>query len=193
MRKSPAEGFDAECTTRINTPFDVWRSIASGEIAGDEALMKHLYSVEGDFDLMMHWDEYFGLATSSGANTGESESGVSRSANDKGADGGKNASEPKTNMLLLLIPWIVFWIAAAIDSFWGSLISVAVCVLLPVLMHRTKATLYDQISGLGVGACSVALLAGASPAPDNPDVVLLVRGDVDGYLLCESAVNRALL
>ena len=25
------------------------------EIAGDEALMKHLYSVEGDFDLMMHW------------------------------------------------------------------------------------------------------------------------------------------
>lgn len=164
VEEEPAEGFDAECTTRINTPFDVWRSIASGEIAGDEALMKHLYSVEGDFDLMMHWDEYFGLATSSGANTGESESGVSRSANDKGADGGKNASEPKTNMLLLLIPWIVFWIAAAIDSFWGSLISVAVCVLLPVLMHRTKATLYDQISGLGVGACSVALLAGASPA-----------------------------
>ena len=66
-------------------------------------------------------------------------------------------------MLLLLIPWIVFWVVASIDGFWGSLISVTVCVLLPVLMHRTKATLYDQISGLGVGACSVALLAGASP------------------------------
>lgn len=76
---------------------------------------------------------------------------------------GKSASEPKSNMLLLLIPWIVFWVVASIDGFWGSLVSVAVCVLLPVLMHRTKATLYDQISGLGVGACSVALLAGASP------------------------------
>ena len=76
---------------------------------------------------------------------------------------GKSASESKTNMLLLLIPWIVFWVVASIDGFWGSLISVTVCVLLPVLMHRTKATLYDQISGLGVGACSVALLAGASP------------------------------
>lgn len=164
VEEEPAEGFDAECTTRINTPFDVWRSIASGEIAGDEALMKHLYSVEGDFDLMMHWDEYFGLATSSGANTGESESGVSRDMNGKGEGGGKKASEPKTNMLLLLIPWIVFWVVAAIDNFWGSLISMAVCVLLPVLMHRTKVTLYDQISALAVGACSIALLTGASPA-----------------------------
>ena len=163
VEEEPAEGFGEECTTRINTPFRVWRSIANGEIAGDEALMKHLYSVEGDFDLMMHWDEYFGAATSSGANTGESESGVRRDANGKGEGGGKNASEPKTNMLLLLIPWIVFWIVAAIDSFWGSLIGVAVCVLLPVLMRRTKATLYDQISALAVGACSIALLTGASP------------------------------
>ena len=163
VEEEPAEGFGAECTTRINTPFSVWRSIANGEIAGDEALMKHLYSVEGNFDLMMHWDEYFGAATSSGVNAGESESGVRRDANGKGEGGGKNASEPKTNMLLLLIPWIVFWVVAAIDNFWGSLISVAVCVLLPVLMRRTKATLYDQVSALAVGACSIALLTGASP------------------------------
>lgn len=163
VEEEPAGGFDGECTTRINTPFSVWRSIANGEIAGDEALMKHLYSVEGNFDLMMHWDEYFGAATSSGVNAGESESGVSRDANGKGEGGGKSASEPKTNMLLLLIPWIVFWVVAAIDNFWGSLISVAVCVLLPVLMRRTKATLYDQVSALAVGACSIALLTGASP------------------------------
>lgn len=54
----PEDGFADGFTTRINTPFDVWRSIASGEIAGDEALMKHLYSVDGDFDLMMHWDDF---------------------------------------------------------------------------------------------------------------------------------------
>lgn len=155
----PEDGFADGFTARINTPFDVWRSIASGEIAGDEALMKHLYSVEGDFDLMMHWDDFFGAASSAGANKSDALEGVN--SGDEGND--KSASEPKTNMLLLLIPWIVFWVVASIDGFWGSLISVTVCVLLPVLMHRTKATLYDQVSGLGVGACSVALLAGASP------------------------------
>lgn len=159
----PEDGFADSFTTRINTPFDVWRSIASGEIAGDEALMKHLYSVEGDFDLMMHWDDFFGAASSAGAGAGGDNPNVIEGVNGQGEGNSKSASEPKTNMLLLLIPWIAFWVVASIDGFWGSLVSVAVCVLLPVLMHRTKATLYDQVSGLGVGACSVALLAGASP------------------------------
>lgn len=159
----PEDGFVGGFTTRINTPFDVWRSIASGEIAGDEALMKHLYSVEGDFDLMMHWDDYFGAASSACAGAGGNVPDALEGVNSRDGGNGKSASESKTNMLLLLIPWIVFWVVASIDGFWGSLISVTVCVLLPVLMHRTKATLYDQISGLGVGACSVALLAGASP------------------------------
>ena len=162
VEEKPAKGFASDCTTQINTPLSVWRSIASGEIAGDEALMRHLYSVEGDFDLMMHWDEYFGAANAGAA--GSAGGATAR---------GKNEAEPKTNMMLLLIPWIVFWIAASIDSFWGSLASVAVCVLLPVLMHRTKATFYDQISGLGVGACSVALLAGALPILVIPASYLL--------------------
>lgn len=156
VEEKPAEGFTTNCTTQINTPLSVWRSIAAGEIAGDEALMKHMYSVEGDFDLMMHWDKYFGAARGS-AGSGN----ASASANETSTT--KSADEPKTNMLLLLIPWIVFWVAASIDSFWGSLLSMATCVLLPVLMHQTKATRYDQISNLGVGACSIALLAGASP------------------------------
>ena len=156
VEEEPTGGFATNCTTQINTPLSVWRSIAAGEIAGDEALIKHMYSVEGDFDLMMHWDEYFGAA-SLDAGSGN----ASASANETSTT--KSADEPKTNMLLLLIPWIVFWVAASIDSFWGSLLSMAICVLLPVLMYRTKATRYDQISSLGVGACSIALLAGASP------------------------------
>lgn len=156
VEEKPTGGFATNCTTQINTPLSVWRSIAAGEIAGDEALMKHMYSVEGNFDLMMHWDEYFGAA-SAGADVGN----ASASANETSTT--KSADEPKTNMLMLLIPWIVFWVAASIDSFWGSLLSMAICVLLPVLMCRTKATRYDQISSLGVGACSIALLAGASP------------------------------
>ena len=156
VEEEPIGGFTTNCTTQINTPLSVWRSIAAGEIAGDEALMKHMYSVEGNFDLMMHWDEYFGAA-SLGAGNGN----TSASANETSTT--KSEDEPKTNMLLLLIPWIVFWVAASIDSFWGSLLSMTICVLLPVLMYRTEATRYDQISSLGVGTCSVALLAGASP------------------------------
>lgn len=156
VEEEPAGGFTANCTTQINTPLSVWRSIAAGEIAGDEALMKHMYSVEGDFNLMMHWDEYFGAA-SLGAGNGNASANANETSTTKSVD------EPKTNMLLLLIPWIVFWVAASIDSFWGSLLSMAICVLLPVLMCQTKATRYDQISNLGVSACSIALLAGASP------------------------------
>ena len=156
VEEEPTGGFATNCTTQINTPLSVWRSIAAGEIAGDEALMKHMYSVEGNFDLMMHWDEYFGAAS-----VGAGNDNTSASANETSTT--KSEDEPKTNMLLLLIPWIVFWVAASIDSFWGSLLSMTICVLLPVLMYRTEATRYDQISSLGVGACSVALLAGASP------------------------------
>lgn len=171
LETEPSEGFSSDFTTRINTPLSVWRSIASGEIAGDEALMKHLYSVEGDFDLMMHWDDYFGAA--SGADVGEKDVGETGAVAGGGTAAGANASEPKTNMLLLLTPWIVFWVAAAIDGFWGSLVSIAVCVLLPVLMRRTKATAYDQISALIVAACSIALLVGASPALVIPVSYLL--------------------
>ena len=171
LETEPAEGFSAGFTTRINTPLSVWRSIASGEIAGDEALMEHLYSVEGDFDLMIHWDDYFGAA--SGADVGETDAGESGAVVDGGPAAGSKANKPKTNMLLLLTPWIVFWIAAAIDGFWGSLVSIGVCVLLPVLMRRTKATAYDQVSALLVSACSIALLMGASPALVIPASYLL--------------------
>lgn len=171
LETEPAEGFSSDFTTRINTPLSVWRSIASGEIAGDEALMQHLYSVEGDFDFMMHWDDYFGAA--SGPDVGETDAGESGAVADGGPAVGAKANKPKTNMLLLLTPWIVFWIAAAIDGFWGSLVSIGVCVLLPVLMRRTKATAYDQVSALLVSACSIALLVGASPALVIPASYLL--------------------
>ena len=161
------EELSGKYTTQINTPYSVWRSIAAGEIAGDEALMKHLYSVEGDFDLMLHWDDYFGAGQStSGA---ESETG----------------NEPKTNMTQLLAPWIVFWITASIDSFRGSLISIMACVLIPVLMHRTKATIYDKLSCLLAGACSIALLAGASPVLVIPASYFLF-----GLMWCVSCFTK---
>ncbi|MBQ9116594.1 MAG: SCP2 sterol-binding domain-containing protein, partial [Clostridia bacterium] len=60
-----------ECTTRIDTPDTVWQSIAQKEIRGDEALAKQLYTLKGDFSLMLKWDTIFGpddVPTSTSAN-----------------------------------------------------------------------------------------------------------------------------
>lgn len=49
-----------EYTTRIETPYSVWVAIAKGEMRGDEALMKQLYKVMGDFSIIINWGHYFG-------------------------------------------------------------------------------------------------------------------------------------
>lgn len=139
------DDFSGKFTTQINTPFSVWQSISRGEIAGDEAMMKHLYSVEGDFDLMMHWDEYFSAGRSASNQKTESK------------------TQSKTNMTLLLIPWIFFWIAAGINSVTGSFLSIVAAALMPVIMCKTRATIYDKLSVLFVGICSIALIAKMSP------------------------------
>ena len=134
------EEFNEKPATVIHTPFSVWRSIAAGEIEGSAALMKHLYSVEGDFDLMLKWDDYFGQ----------------RQNADIAKD--KTASKGKTDMRYVLTPWIVFWIASNIHVFWGSMISIFVCCLLPLLFYKNKKTVYDVISGALVSIFSMLLL-----------------------------------
>lgn len=142
-------------TTRIETPLSVWRSIAAGEIRGDEALMQQLYKVKGDFNLMLKWDEYFGETGYSAGKNREASKTKSR----------EDASEihiPRraTNMNIMLIPWIVFWIAAPIDSYIGSLVSIAVCALVPLLFYQNKKTFYDILSGALISGFSVVALCG---------------------------------
>lgn len=129
-------------TTRIETPVSLWRSIAAGKIRGDEALMQQLYRVKGDFNLMINWDTYFG-------NSGQQ--------NTKTAA----PTQKSTTMLLLLLPWIVFWSAAAIDKYWGCLASIGVCALLPLFFWQNKKTLYDILSNTLITAISAGMLAGA--------------------------------
>lgn len=129
-------------TTRIHTPFTVWQSIAAGEISGSEALMKHLYKVEGDFSLMLKWDDYFGDPQPE-----EAPQTVS--------------AEGKTNMTALLLPWIVFWATGAIHSTWGSLAALAACLLVPLLFRKQKLTIYDRLTMPLVGTCALGLLMGA--------------------------------
>lgn len=129
-------------TTRIETPYSLWKAIAAGEITGQDALMQQKYRVKGDFDLMIHWDRYFG-------------SGDVREKTDI------PAGDRSTNMNMLLLPWIIFWVSAAIDGFFGAVISIAACAVVPLLYFRNRKTVYDVLSVLLVTGCSLALLLGA--------------------------------
>lgn len=129
-------------TTKIETPVTVWRSIATGEIRGDEAMMQGLYKVTGDFTLMLKWDTYFGGLRPQAKRT-------------ETAPIYKN-----TNMNIMLIPWIVLWIAPSIHKHWGCLISIAVCALVPLIFYGNRKTIYDILTNALVTGVSVVMLAG---------------------------------
>lgn len=88
---------------KIETPFTVWSDIACGKISGEEAMMKQMYKVKGDFDLMIHWNHYFGDTT----NEVENDKEVKENS--------------KTNMMILLLPWVVLWVATSINGYVGTL------------------------------------------------------------------------
>lgn len=129
--------------TRIETPVTVWRSIAQGEIRGEEAMMQGLYHVKGDFNLMLKWDDYFGGSRPQSKPV-------------------KETSEQKNeDMSITLIPWIVLWVAASVSKQPGCLLTLAVCAFVPLVYYRHKKTLYDVLSGALVTGFSVVMRAGA--------------------------------
>ncbi len=131
-------------TTKIETPVSVWRSVAAGEIRGDEALMQGLYKVKGDFNLMLKWDDYFGGPHPQAGRTE------------------KAPSQKNTNMNILLIPWIVLWIIPAIHKQWGCLISIGICALVPLIFYRNRKTMYDVLTNVLVTGIAIVMLAGVT-------------------------------
>lgn len=141
------EEFEGPPITVIHTPFSIWQSIAAGEISGPAALMEHKYYIEGDFDLMLKWDEYFSSTQS------------------KSVSDNENSTTPKakTNMQYLLIPWIVFCIAVNINTFWGSIISILVAAFVPLVFYKNKKTIYDVITIVMINVFSILLIINLSP------------------------------
>ena len=131
-------------TTRIETPYTVWRDIAEGKISGAAAMMRKLYRVDGDFEMMLHWDRYFGAGE-------EKEKAKAKEMPEK-------TGERRSNMPCMLIPWIAFWIGAPIHTLYGSLAAIAVSALVPVVFFRSRKTVYDVISCAAVTAFSILLL-----------------------------------
>lgn len=65
-------------------------------------------------------------------------------------------------MNMMLLPWMAFWIFAAINGYVGSLVSIGVCALVQLIFYQNKKTLYDILSGVLVTGFSVATIIGAS-------------------------------
>jgi putative NADPH-quinone reductase len=136
------EGF-RPCTTKIETPYPVWRSISRGEISGQDALFRRLYTVSGDFSLMLKWDEVFDVRQS--------------------APKPKPPADPKRkpNMTFLLAPWIVIWMALAIHPTVGGALGVLAAAVLPLCWLAFRPVRFEQISVPLVAGLSLAALLGA--------------------------------
>lgn len=138
-------------TTKIETPFSVWEKISKGELSGEQALMERMYSVKGDFILMVNWDDYFGIGSN----------------NDISATKTTENNNKKTNMNLLLTPWIIVWVTLSINTLVGGILGVLVCSILPFLYLRYKAVIFEYISIVMINIfCILSIL--------NFDVKILV-------------------
>ena len=128
-------------TTRIDTPFTVWSAISRGEIGGAEALGKQMYTVSGDFSLMIDWDKFFGSA----------------SVVKKTEKTPQNTIEQKNpSMMTMLIPGSTCWIAVSIHPEVGAVITLLVVATVPFIMRNRKFVIWDQLSMAAVAILSAA-------------------------------------
>ena len=118
-------------TTRIDTPFSVWLSLSRGEMRGDEALAKHLYTVSGDFSLMMNWDRYFG---------------TEEQAEDRKPVQMLVTEKKPPRMQNMLFAWIALWVAVSVEPKVGALITLGICAALPLITERYEFCRYDRLS-----------------------------------------------
>ncbi len=151
-------------TTKIETPYTVWRSISRGEITGQEALFQRLFTVLGDFSLMMQWDELFVMSAAPKKLEGASSVAARPSS---------SALQRKTNMMVLLAPWIVIWIAIAINPTIGSVAGIIAAACVPLLWLFFQPVVFEQISVPVTVGLSLAVLFGADTRLIIPAAYLL--------------------
>lgn len=127
-------------TTRVETPFTVWRDISRGLYNGSQAMMEGKYRVLGDFKLLVNWDRYFG------SNSGPTE------------ETGKEIRKKKTKLTLLILPWFVIWMLLSLNPLAGGIAGICVAVGLHFANLKWELTVYDYISCLCIAVFSLLAL-----------------------------------
>jgi len=140
-------GASSAPTLSINTPSEIWMGIVRGEINGQEALQKGLYTVQGDFSLLSKWGALF----QRGGNP------------DLHAPAGQRPAGPlpwsgTVWMTVAFIPWIIHWIS--FGSFGLSpLVSIGLPWLLAALIVAYRSR-YNRPDWLELGGVAFFTLAG---------------------------------
>ncbi len=91
-------------TTTIRTPAKIWHKIGQGELQGPQALMDGLYSVHGDFNIMMKMNDIFPSA----------EDTKLKKRADKGLL--KFISPMVWLSVISFIPWYIFWFTSNVNT-----------------------------------------------------------------------------
>ncbi len=147
-------------TTRIETPWTVWRDISSGAIDGAGALMEGKYRVLGDFKLMLIIDQVF----ATGPEEDERFDLRALMNGTRGEDGPARANRTeghkKASMTVLLLPWIVAWIGLPLLGRYGAVASAFAACLVVLAPFRWRTNPYEAASAITVAALSLAVLVG---------------------------------
>jgi putative sterol carrier protein len=145
-----SEGTASDATTTITTPSDVWISIARGKIGGAEAMMQGLYTVSGDFSLMLEMGGLF-----SGAEGGSAP--VAKPS-------GPIAIPGIAWMTVSFVPWIACWVLGGLSlgALWGTSLSLVLSAAIWLYRHRfIETTWLDTGSVVYFAAAGVLALLDA--------------------------------
>ncbi|MCL2765442.1 MAG: flavodoxin family protein [Treponema sp.] len=129
-------------TTKIETAFDVWLDISEGRKSGPQAMMDRQYRTLGDFNTMLKMDELFG-----------------KKRQDKLTGSGINK---KSNMLVLLLPFLALWIFLPVSSHIGAMLAIGAAAFSCLLHFWLKPTPYERTGAFIITIiCLYILISGA--------------------------------
>ena len=129
-------------TARVETPLTVWKDIGTGKLDSMKALIEKKYKILGDLAFMSQWEEYFG------------------GTNDTGKQKKEKTKEKQSSLWILLLPWLMVWIAIPIHSYWGSFAAMLGSAVTVLSYFLVRLTPYDIISIFVCGMISALGLIG---------------------------------
>lgn len=143
------QGTQVAYTTRIETPFSVWKDISDGKLDGVQAMMDHKYKTLGSFDTMMILNDLFSIAVPPVATKPDF-------AQDK------KTKEKKANMGMLLIPWLALWVVLPFHTMAGAVLGI-LSSLYVASNQRFVRTPYETLSAAVLTVFCLASLCGLAP------------------------------
>lgn len=159
--------------TRIETPYSVWQEIGEGKMDGATAMMEGKYRVLGNFDLMLKMDGLF-----AGPDQDENTHSASPST--------ANTVSKKTNLSLVILPWLPLWVALPISTTAGLLAGIGGLVLFQLAGLKWKIGNHERIA---LASVSLVVLGIAIGVPSQILIPLTYLGfGLQWLLSCFTAI-----